>query len=229
MSQPQKHQSWLRCPLTFMLGSPANVRLLRELSRHGGELSAPSLAQRTGLSVQSVRLALDRLVDQRIIDVEGTGQVRLFVVQRGHPLSSALDGLFMAEEDRFDAVMRALRVAVEERRDAIEAAWLYGSVARGEDTVDSDVDIAIVSAPGAVEGVVSDLRERLRGAEEELSFTASVIGMDSADVQRLSRGGPWWTEIVRDAIAIAGFSPKDFIARLEHAGRVPRRRRLRDR
>jgi len=194
-----------------MLGSPANVRLLRELSRHGGELDASSLALRSGIAVQSVRLALDRLVGQGIVEVKGTGHARLFAVQRAHPLATAFDALFLAEEDRFDAVLGALRAAADEIRSDVEAVWLYGSVARGEDATGSDVDIVVVSARDDVERVVGEFRERLRVAEERLSFTASVAGLDSADVDRLSRSDPWWTEVERDAVTIAGPSPTDLI------------------
>ena len=47
-------QSVQRYPLTLMLGTEANLRLLRELSRHGGQLSAPALVARTGLAKTSV-------------------------------------------------------------------------------------------------------------------------------------------------------------------------------
>ena len=46
-SSPQSAQ---RYPLTTILGTDATVRLLRELARHGGQLSAPDLMRRSGLA-----------------------------------------------------------------------------------------------------------------------------------------------------------------------------------
>lgn len=51
-------QSFLRYPLTTLLGAEASVRVLRELALHGEELTTALVAGRTGLSNQSVRNVL---------------------------------------------------------------------------------------------------------------------------------------------------------------------------
>ncbi|UVK49234.1 helix-turn-helix domain-containing protein (plasmid) [Mesorhizobium sp. AR07] len=70
-------QSALRYPLIIILGTDENVRLLRELSRHGGLLSSPLLADRSGLARASVWSALGTLEGIGIVSSEGTGRVCL--------------------------------------------------------------------------------------------------------------------------------------------------------
>ena len=69
-------QNIQRYPLTSILGTEANVRLLRELSRHGGQLSAPSLVARTSLGRTSVWVALATLKEMRIVESAGDGPRR---------------------------------------------------------------------------------------------------------------------------------------------------------
>src|SRR6185295_5950129 len=107
-------QSAHRYPLTTILGSEANVRILRELSRHGGQLSAPSLVSRTGLAKTSVWSGLEALVAAGVVMVAGSGRARLCSPPSGRPLRTAPDALFEAEEGRFDAILDAVRAAARD-------------------------------------------------------------------------------------------------------------------
>src|SRR3954468_4830198 len=106
----------LRHPLTAILGSEGHVRLLRELLRQGGELGATDLATRAGLSPQHARLVLAHLVEADVADGLGAGRTRLYRARRAHPLVGPLDALFAAEDERFGAVLAAVRRAAAELR-----------------------------------------------------------------------------------------------------------------
>jgi hypothetical protein len=133
----------------------------------------------------------------------------------------------------FDGVRTALAGAPL----PVLAAWAYGSVARGQDTVASDLDMAVVFdvRDGAVSnGVVSDgaaarrdtgsgvgvetalvaLREGLAPLEEAQHVTLSLVGLSRDDVARLSAGDPWWTAVARDAVPLVGPAPSALAARL---------------
>ncbi|MEQ9330237.1 nucleotidyltransferase domain-containing protein [Thalassobaculum sp.] len=209
------HESVLRHPLTTILGAKAHVRVLRELFAHGGELSAPALVRRTGLAQSSVREALMGLEPLGIVRALGQGRVRLYRVACDHPLSAPLEVLFQAEEERYQAILDAIRNAVREFGDDVLAAWLYGSVARGEDGPTSDVDIAVVIKADEVSRVADGIRERLMDAEDRLVFHLSVVPVDEDDVRRLDReGDPWWRDIQRDGIALIGPRPEELLRRL---------------
>ena len=122
-------QSIQRYPLTSILGTEANVRLLRELSRHGGQLSAPSLVARTGLGRTSVWVALTTLKEMRIVESAGTGRAVLYRIRTDHPLHAPLGALFEAEEARFAAIREVVQSAASESGPGVLAVWIYGSVA----------------------------------------------------------------------------------------------------
>jgi len=205
-----------------MLGSVANVRTLRELSRHGGELSAPSLTLRTRLSKRAVQLSLRALEATQIVQGLGSARSRLYRLRRDHPLAPVVAALFRAEEERFDAVLEEIRSAARRCGDVL-AVWLYGSVARGEDRAESDLDVAVVSNAADPSAVASTFREVLQDAEIRLAFSASAVALGGGDVIRLAaeRDG-WWTEVVRDAVAVVGDPPEVLLRRLRRRDDAPR-------
>jgi predicted nucleotidyltransferase len=218
------HQSVLRYPLTAILGSGANVITLRELMRHGGELSAPSLVKRTGLAKASVRQALGILAAMRVVDAIGSDRSRLYRVDRAHPLATALDALFREEEQRFEAVLGAVRAAAE-RCAGLVAAWIYGSVARGLDRETSDVDVTVVGAPDDTPRIEQTMRETLIETEGRLAFTASVVAIDTNDVLRLdATNDRWWADLVRDSLRIVGDPPDVLADRLRRRHKTARRK-----
>lgn len=206
-------QSHLRYPLNSILSSQTGVRVLRELLRHGGELSAPDIAVRTGLTRQHVRKALGALDLTGIVRQVGTAKSVLWRVRRDHPLADALDALYRAEDERHQAVLDAISGAAADD-DAILAAWLYGSYARSQDTASSDLDIAIVVPDDSGREVINRFRQRLHEAGERLFFRPSVVEISKADVERLCQGDPWWVTMENDATAVKGGTPRTFAARL---------------
>ena len=83
-------QSFQRRPLTAALGTEANVRILRELALHGGQLSAPSLVTRTVLAKASVRTGLAVLLQAGVVAVAGSGHAKLYSLRRSYPLRAPL-------------------------------------------------------------------------------------------------------------------------------------------
>jgi len=213
MRPPASPQSALRRPLNRALAGEGHVRVLRELLRHGGELGAADIATRVGLSPQHVRGVLAHLIRLGLVDRLGLGRARLYRARLAHPLAGPLAALFAAEEGRFAALLAAVRDAAAAARPHPLAVWLYGSVARGDDTPESDIDVAVVAAAGELDGILSDLRERLRDKAEALGgVELALIGATPADVARAAAGDSWWRGVVRDAVPIFGPDPKTLLA-----------------
>ncbi|MER8709030.1 nucleotidyltransferase domain-containing protein [Mesorhizobium sp. M1088] len=203
-------QSALRYPLTIMLGTDASVRLLRELSRHGGLLSSPLLAARSGLARASVWSALATLEGIGIVSSEGTGRARLYRLNDRHPLATSLETLFEQEALRYSNIRAVVTEAVSAVRPNVLAAWIYGSVARGEDRPDSDLDIAVVTPSEKLESALQEIREALVTHGEELGFNPSVVGLTPQDVARLSStGDPWWGGVEANALLVLGPRPDE--------------------
>lgn len=158
----------------------------------------------------------------RIVESVGSGRAQLFRASRSHPLAPAVAQLFEAEETRFEAVLTSVRAAAEQCGGII-SAWIYGSVVRGQDRPDSDLDIAVVTEYGHLTRVEEAMRDAVKTAEESLGFRSSVMVIDTRDVLRLSKDqDPWWTGAIRDNIPIVGDRPEMLVAWL-----LQRTRRIR--
>lgn len=203
-----KSQSAQRYPLTAILGSDAGVRLCRELLVHGGQLSRTELARRTGLSLSSVMSGVLPLVAAGLVTAAGSGRGVLYGVRADHPLAAALSALFSAEETRFGAVLDSIRIAAA-APDVI-ALWLFGSVARGHDRPDSDLDLALVAEPDRLTALADGVRDRLVAPSGQLHYRPVVTALGTDDVLRLAAvPDPWWLNVADDAIALIGRRPTE--------------------
>jgi predicted nucleotidyltransferase len=144
-----------------------------------------------------------------VVESLGGGHTRLFHAIAGHPLVAALDAVFTAERKRFDAILSAVTAATTD--DRILATWLFGSVARGEDTSSSDLDIAIlvIGDPAQVDVIADGVREALRERGKRMGFSASVVAMHPTDVRRLiQERAPLWSDLLQDAQVLKGVPPE---------------------
>jgi len=201
-------QSFFRYPLDRVFESPANVRVLRALVRHGGEMTTSMVMDQTGLTRMSVLAAIGRLADAGVAETIGSERQRLNRFNRDRPLSDAITGLFAAESARYTDTIRSIRDASE--RLGAAGVWIFGSVARGEDRPDSDIDIAVAIRPhmdAAMEGALRDKIQRLE------NVSASVAMVDPPLISRLEREqDPWWVALKRDAITVMGIAPENYLA-----------------
>lgn len=148
----------------------------------------------------------------------GTGRSVLYRLRPDHPLAAALSALFEAEERRFEAILDSARQAVESAGPGLVALWLFGSVARGDDRISSDLDLALVARPEALHRLVDALRDGLVAPAERMGFSPSVVGLGIDDVVRLAaERDPWWTGVTRDAVPLIGGRPEDLAAGLRRA------------
>lgn len=214
-----KNMSFARQPLDVILAGTGSIRVMRALLAHGGAIHVSRIAQDTAITPDGVRGVLHNLERVGIIESSGSGRTRLFRAISGNPIVVALDALFAAERARFDDMLASVTSAAKDKR--IMAAWLFGSVARGEDTCDSDLDIAIVVAAGPtdVDTIADMVRDLLREHEERFGFTASIVPIPLADLRRLaSERSPLWSDLLRDARVLKGSLPERIV---REAGSAP--------
>lgn len=203
MRTPSGLQSHLRYPLTRLFGSPGNVRVLRALS-DGLPSSATQVASAAGLTPQGARNVLDVLTSQGVVSVQGTARAQLYVLAAVHPFGRAVLELFNSERESWEHLVVGIRDRLK-RRAGVQAAWLYGSVARGEDTPASDIDLALlVSSPS----VADKVREDLMPIEDELKVHVSVTALTKEDLAALRDDDKWWSDVVRDSRVLKGSRPE---------------------
>ena len=214
MPAPSQTQSHLRYPLTSILGSAGNVRVLRALVSDRAPQSAPQLARVSGLTSHGARLVLDTLARQQLVIVHGSGRTQLYGLNPSHPFTVALTGLFQEEQQRWDALLTSIRDTLARQGTAVSAAWLYGSVARGEDSPDSDLDVVLLVRS---QTVADQVREELMPLEDRQQLRISLTALTPKELATLPDDDPWWSDVVRDGRTLKGPAPEQAKRRLAKA------------
>lgn len=110
--------------------------------------------------------------------------------------------------------MTSVRETIGKRGTAVRAAWLYGSVAREEDTPHSDLDIALLVSS---RHVADQVREDLMPLEDEQQLRISLTALTPKELDALPDDDRWWSDVVRDAKVLKGSAPAAAKRRLAKA------------
>lgn len=108
----------------------------------------------------TVRRELDRLVSAGLLRVTSAGNQRHYQANAESPVYSELLGLVR----KTFGIADTLRASLLPLDDRIDIAFVYGSVARGQDSAASDIDLMVV----ADDLPYADLMQTLSGAEAVL-------------------------------------------------------------
>jgi hypothetical protein len=129
-----------RRPLTVVTPT-LDGDVLAALAVADAEFSGRELARRTGHgSNEGIRRAADRLVGEGIVLRRAAGGAHLYRLNRDHIASRWIEGLATLPGQVIDRI----RAIVAEWDEAPRLAFLFGSVARGEASPLSDLDILVV-------------------------------------------------------------------------------------
>lgn len=197
-----------REPLSHLLGTRAKVSCLRVLAGTEGMITQREVARRAGLQHRTAQLALEELVTLGVVRrIEG-GRDFLVGFSEAHALSGPLRQLFRSESAYFLALRQRLVAvaATAPRKAAIKSLILFGSVARGDDRLGSDVDLLVVtrnetaidSALAHVNAAAAELRELFGCAVRAIAYPETELR------RRWRRREAPLPDIVRDHIVLAG-------------------------
>lgn len=147
-------------------------------------------------SLWSVQEALKAFAGLGLVTSRTVGRAGIHEINEAHasvaPLRALLDP------------MASLRAAASDAVGSdVDAVLLFGSIARGEATEASDVDLAVIAVAGwsgrvELEDIV---RARLGNECDVLVFTPAEFA------ERAQEGEPVVTDIVRDGVALLGRKP----------------------
>ncbi|MBP9609005.1 MAG: MarR family transcriptional regulator [Laribacter sp.] len=127
-------------------------RVLGWLLLHPDEaLHVRELARLTGTHAGSLHRELARLAEAGLLVRSTRGNQVLYQANRSCPVFAELAGLFR----KTSGVADVLRSALAPLSAQIELALVFGSVARGEETARSDVDVLVVGQAGFAEVVAA--------------------------------------------------------------------------
>jgi predicted nucleotidyltransferase len=124
----------------------------------------------------AVERELSRLQRSGLVSVARIGNQKHYRANHASPIFKELRRLVI----KTVALTEPLRKSLEPYSDKINTAFVYGSVAKGTDTADSDIDLMVVGD----ELEYSELYAALQNAESTLRRKVSPIFLSSKDWRR---------------------------------------------
>ncbi len=196
----------IAAPLDDTFASRGHVRVLRALAGlpEGCSASAREIARRANVAHNRTSRILANLAEQGVADVERVARSDLYRLNRAHALFPLLERLFADERTIRADLERFLRRRLRALVPGIDEAYLFGSVARGESRLGSDIDLAVVVRRGKTDAAAEALavlgREVRRGFGSELSvhFSSEPLARRAAR----SADGALWRRIQAEGVQI---------------------------
>lgn len=151
----------LNRPLEQIFSAKSNVSVLRTLNERSNGVSGREISRLTSLSLRTVQLTLAHLVRTGIAKIFVGNKEHLYVLNRENYFAKSLiEEIFKAEDNFRKSIYSEIKKAIG--KDAI-SVLLFGSAARGNDTIESDLDICIVYSANKknIEEKISLLRSKL--------------------------------------------------------------------
>lgn len=188
----------------------AQGRILGALARTTAELNLRTVARVAGVSPAQASRVLPHLVEMGVVERREVPPSALFRLNGEHMLGEWLRQLADARSVALD------RMGVEAQRWSPPPVSIivFGSLARGEATVTSDIDVVAVRPPAISDDEWYDPLEVWEDAVR--GFTGNevaVISVDMEDAARSLRGrSSLWREITRDGVVVFGRSIDDLRA-----------------
>ena len=125
-------------------------RVLGLLLLHPDEqLHGREIARRTGLPAGTITRELGKLVLAGLLQREKRGNQQLYRADQSCPVFTELASILR----KTSGVADVLAAALEPVAEKIDLAFIYGSLARGQETAGSDIDLMLVGSLGFDETV----------------------------------------------------------------------------
>lgn len=117
------------------------------------------IADITSHSLLQVQHALERIEQAELITREKSGNRVYYQAKRNHPVFQDLQQAFL----KTDALAYSLQKALAPIQDKLKLAFVFGSLAKGNATAESDIDLFLLGEIGLkeVSGVTGDITETL--------------------------------------------------------------------
>jgi predicted nucleotidyltransferase len=131
--------------LDEILGNRTKVKLLRAFFTYPEKEFTESELQRiAGIPQASVHRNVKSLLANGLLDRERIGKANLHSLNKEHTLYALIENIFETERNLLSELKKSLKDSIESL-SGIELAVLFGSVLKGTEREDSDIDIFIIS------------------------------------------------------------------------------------
>jgi predicted nucleotidyltransferase len=169
--------------------SPVQQRVLALLfGQPGRSYRGAELIALADSGTGAVHRQLVRLADSGLVTVTRVGNQKHYQANRDSPVFSELHGLVV----KTVGLASPLEEALAPFRENIHAAFVYGSIAKGTDTAQSDIDLMVIGEDLSY----AEVYGALQAAEATLQRPIHVSLMTLEDWRRkLAAGNPFVTKV----------------------------------
>ena len=171
-------QNPLRCPLNELLGTDANVRILRALAANEGPLSVKDLSEQTEITPAGTHQALKRLHKTGFVVTVGGSHGQRHTLRWHDPLLQSLIDLYTVEERRYEHWIDQIRQVFYRTDPPPISAWISGLPHKLGDTV----EISVLGGAEVLTESMRSLRTGLLDVEGQFDVTIELKGYTRADL-----------------------------------------------
>jgi len=186
-----------------LIGSKAKVKILRVLSEARTAYSLKSLRTETGLSLSIVHRSAEELSEEGIlVRIKGTGKEKLYKFNADSPFAAALFEVFKTEKTRqrkeiiFMHTWSILEEVVSKIKDKSNLIILFGSQARGDATLNSDIDLLVVPKSSQQE-----ILDSIRELQNKSKINPMLLGLDAFN-EDIKNNTLFYKNIKKDSIIL---------------------------
>ncbi len=182
----------------------SNIAVLRTLRYTANGMTGRSVSKAAGMTPRAALASLTNLESLGLVRRIRGGRDHIFTLNRDHIIiSNSILPLFAKEDEYIEEINKEIVCALKNRCLSI---YQFGSVARHEDTDESDYDICIVSRTAAasddLETLVLELSEKLH---RRFGISLSPFYISETEfLHRLKHNKAPLTGIAKDGILLWG-------------------------
>jgi predicted nucleotidyltransferase len=185
--------------LAELLSSRARAEIFRLLlSGTGEELHVREIERRSGLNDSTIRQELTKLVRLDLVQSRRDSNRVYYRAKTENPLYPEIRNLVLKTSGLADVLKSAL---VDKR---ILVAFVFGSIARGDETATSDIDLMVIGQLG-----LRDLSRLLSGIQEKIGREVNPYVLKEEELRKRVRAKEHFVSSVLE-------SPKIFIIGSHH-------------
>ena len=193
--------------LSEAMSSRTKTKVVRLLSSFPTkEFTGREIAGIIGVGHRAVDIALGDLVSLDIVTVRRIGRANVYTANGDSQRFLALASLFKEEARTKDALIEEIRRLIPD----VLSCVLFGSVARGEESLDSDVDLLVITDnPRGLREALEDLRSNVA---KRFSLHLAPIVLTPRQLREKWKA-PFVVSATKDGRLIAGESLEGIHAR----------------
>lgn len=195
--------------LEYIFSAPSNVTILRVLNERNVGVSGREVKRLTGLSLRTVQLSLVNLENTGIVKKFSGKRENLYLIDRKQFLSKYLiDKIYETEKLFLKEILKVTRKKISKYCESI---ILFGSAARGDESIQSDLDLCIVykGKIGIIEDAVSELKATLFNT---FNITLAPLYISTSDFRKSGiKGKVPFDSIIKEGKLISGKSIKELL------------------